>query len=317
MKKVFINLVFIAITIIVIINYDYISDKFVTLLTPSIPLNIEKPNIYKKDDKYLFANNTDNLSPLGFQDLLDIFYTIINGGYKNFTFYCPTEYKECQSDINDISNDEEILMHINNYVHPYNSFTSIKTLISDNGEININVEYLYTEDEIIAVNKKIDEIISKEIKSDMDEYEKLKVLHDYLVNNSKYDTLRNNQGTSSYKSFNAYGVLLEGYGTCNGYTDAYAIMLNKLGINNIKVSTTKDEISYASTGHVWNGIYHNNEWVHTDITWDDPVASDGKDYLYHKYFLIDNEDLVKIDNSGKTKLEEHNFNKTVYLEFNY
>ena len=57
-----------------------------------------------------------------------------------------------------------------------------------------------------------------------------------------------------------------------------------------------------------------NEWLHLDLTWDDPVSNDGKDYLYHKYFLVSTEEMMEAD-SGSVKVEEHNFNKSIYQEF--
>ena len=43
--------------------------------------------------------------------------------------------------------------------------------------------------------------------------------------------------------------------------------------------------------------------------------TDGNDYIFYKYFLIDTDKLKKADN-GSVKMEEHNFNDVVYLEFN-
>ena len=45
------------------------------------------------------------------------------------------------------------LSNINNFVHPYNSFTNIKTTISESGEINLEITYLYSEEEINILNK--------------------------------------------------------------------------------------------------------------------------------------------------------------------
>lgn len=56
----------------------------------------------------------------------------------------------------------------------------------------------------------------------------------------------------------------------------------------------------------------NGEWLHLDLTWDDPVSSDGKDYLYHKYFLIDTEELITAD--ANITSEDHVFDKTIYSE---
>ena len=93
-----------------------------------------------------------------------------------------------------------------------------------------------------------------------------------------------------------------------------AIFLNKFGIKNYKIATTPENEN--STGHIWNAVYINDKWLHLDITWDDPVAESGKDYLLHKYFLVTNEELQKAD-EGKVVVTEHNFLKNIYSEFDY
>ena len=93
-----------------------------------------------------------------------------------------------------------------------------------------------------------------------------------------------------------------------------AIILSKLNYENYKVATTSEEISYESNGHIWNAVKIDNEWLHLDLTWDDPVSTEGKDYLYHKYFLVSTEEMAKAD-AGNVKVEEHNFNKGIYQEF--
>src|SRR5699024_41357 len=143
-------------------------------------------------------------------------------------------------------------------------------------EINLTIEYLYTDAEISAINTKADEILATILTNEMNDYEKIKTIHDYIVNNVKYDIERNEENDSKYNSYTAYGPLFEGYATCNGYTDLMAIFLTKIGFNNFKVATTPDEISYSTTGHIWNAVYLNDEWLHNDLTWDDPVSSDGK-----------------------------------------
>lgn len=94
-----------------------------------------------------------------------------------------------------------------------------------------------------------------------------------------------------------------------------AIFLTKMGFDNYKIATTPDEISYSATGHIWNAVKVNDEWLHLDLTWDDPVSNDGKDYLFHTYFLKTTEE-VKDADDGETVIEEHNFNSLYYLEFN-
>lgn len=297
---------------------DFLKDKFSTNQYVYVP----ESNSYAKNEGFMFVNKTDDFVPYSYQDLLDILYSAINNGWTSFTFYCPNEYAGCIDDIGEISNDNLVLTHINNYVHPYNSFTNIATTIYESGEISIKINHVYSQEQIEQIDAKTDEIIAQVTSQDKSQYDNLKAIHDYIINNSKYDQSVDENGNSKYKSNIAWGLLFEGYATCNGYTDTMAIILTKLGYKNYKIATTPDQISYKSTGHVWNAVYFDMNdgkgprWLHIDLTWDDPVSKTGKDYLYYKYFLVDNEAIKKVDSEGETKIEEHNFDTSVYLEFN-
>ncbi len=297
---------------------DFLKDKFINNQYIYIP----ESNNYAKDEGFMYVSLTDSFTPYSYQDLLNILYTAINNGWETFTFYCPNEYESCFDDISEISNDNLILTHINNFVHPYNSFTNVATTIYESGEVTIRIYHVYSDEQIKEIDAKIDEIIKNNTSKDKDAYQNLEALHDYIINNTKYDQSVDENGKSKYQSNTAWGPLFEGYATCNGYTDAMAIILTKLGYKNYKIATTPDQISYKSTGHVWNAVYvdlndkKGPRWLHIDLTWDDPVSKNGKDYLYHKYFLVDNEAIKKVDSEGETKIEEHNFDASVYLEFN-
>ncbi len=300
---------------LIAIFIDPITEKISDLLQDKKTLVIKESNKYTKDKDYLFVQKSKDYVPYSYHDLLNIYYSIIDNGWDEFTFYCPKEYTNCTKDAESISGDEIILTHLNNYVHPFNSFTNIKSSINDNGEITLKISYLYTPDETNQIDSKTDEILSNIISDNMDDYDKIKTVHDYIINNAKYDVERNEKNTSPYKSYNAYGPLFEGYATCNGYTDLMAIFLSKLGFDNYKIATTPEEISYSATGHIWNAVKYQNTWKHIDLTWDDPVSSDNADYLFHTYFLVTTEEMHKAD-QGETTIEEHNFNKEYYLEFN-
>ena len=274
---------------------------------------IPTSNSYVKKENFLFIQNTEDFLPFSKGDLKNIYYTIVNNGWKEFTFYCPSEYVHCLEDVKEISNDQDLLTHLNNYVHPFNGFSNVKTVISESGDITVSISYFYSDEQIKAINKKIDEIYKNIITNDMDAYTKILTIHDYIINNTKYDVERNNQGESNYHSYIAYGPLIEGYATCNGYTDAMALFLEKMNIPNFKVAMTPEENSNTE-GHVWNAVYLNNQWVHLDLTWDDPVSSDGTDYLQHKYFLITTTQLEEADNSGEVIVTEHQFKKNIYPE---
>ena len=314
MKKYIIPLICSLSIILILLNISSITDFLANTLSNNHKLTIPNGNEYAKKYDFLYVKNSKDYIPYSYNDLIDILYSIINQGFKEFTFYCPSEYKECIKDITKLSKDDLNLTHINNFVHPYNSFETIKTAITESGEITIIIDYLYNDEEKEKINTYVDNIIKDLYKNEDDDYENLKRIHDYIINNTKYDIERNDTGESSYKSYNAYGPVVNGYATCNGYADLMAIILSKLNYENYKIATTSDEISYESNGHIWNAVKINNKWLHLDLTWDDPVSSDGLDYLYHKYFLVSTEEMLQAD-SGNVKIEEHNFNKSIYQEF--
>ena len=50
----------------------------------------------------------------------------------------------------------------------------------------------------------------------------------------------------------------------------------------------------------------NNNWYNLDLTWDDPVNSDGSDSLEHNFFLVNDDEMLKNDKT------EHTYNEDVY-----
>lgn len=256
-------------------------------------------NEYYRDYDFDFVQNTNNFRPNNYQDLLNIYYTVLNAGKSNFTFYCPNSYDNCLSDVKKLANDQDTLSDINNYVHPYNGFNHIESEYDSLGRVTINIIRSYDDNDIKMITSKIDELLPQLVSNTNSLENNIKNVHDYIVNNSKYDSNRSDKGVTSYKSDTAYGPLFEGYALCGGYTDLMELFLERMNIKSFKVS---------SENHIWNAVYINNNWRHLDLTWDDPVATDGKDYLEYNYFLIDTDQLLTLEQT------EHNFNLKHYKE---
>ncbi len=260
---------------------------------------LNKKNEYYRNYDFEFVQNTDNFSPYCKQDIYNIFYTIINSGNESFTFYCPKDYEECISDVKELANDQSKLSDINNYVHPFNSFEHIETEYDTTGRITVSITKTYNDSEIKAINEKVDSVASSIFNSNNTLEKNITLAHDYIINNSKYDTDRSDLDIVNYKSDIAYGPLLQGYGICGGYTDAMQLFLEKLGVKSYRVSSEK---------HIWNAVNLNDNWYNLDLTWDDPVVSDGSDALEYNFFLISTKKMLEIEST------EHNFDQTVYYE---
>ena len=250
-------------------------------------------NEYYSENNYLYVQNTDSNNAKSYQEILNILYTIINSGDDCFTFRCG--YDGCVNDIRKITNDNNVVSNINNFVHPYNSFDSININMSANREITVKIKKVYNEEQIEFINQYINDFINKNLNLSMSNYDKIKAFHDFIINNTIYDE------ENKFESYTAYNLITSGLSICGGYSDIMAIYLNKLGINNYKIT---------SKNHIWNLVELDGTWYHLDVTWDDPIASDGKQYLIHNFFMITTEKLFSLDNL------EHNFNTTTYSEAN-
>lgn len=258
-------------------------------------------NEYKRAYDYGYVQTTDNFVPQNRQDLINIIYTFLDSGWDEIVFYCPEEYENCIPTVEEITNDKELLSNINNFVHPFNSYKKIFINIDSRNKVTLINQKTYNQEEINIINQKVDYVISELITPTMTDYDKIKVLHDYIINTTVYDKVRADDVNinSGYLSHNAYGVLISGKGICGGYSDAMAIFLNRLNLNNYKVS---------SSNHVWNYVKLDNAWYHLDLTWDDPIVNTGENILTHNFFLINTLTLEQKMTS------QHNYNKNIYIE---
>lgn len=262
-------------------------------------VTIEK-NKYYRDYDFLYVQNTDDFQPHNKQDIKNILYTVLNSGVSEFSFYCPKDYDNCISDVKELGKDQIALSNINNYVHPFNSFKNISTQTDSLGKVKIEVEKAYSDADIKLVSEAVKNVERQVFDDTLSTKDQIKAVHDYIIDNSKYDSNRTDNGVVEYKSDLAYGPLIEGYGICGGYSDAMELFLEDMNVKSYKIS---------SESHVWNAVNLYDDWYHLDLTWDDPVTNTGVDLIEDKYFMISTSILL---DQEKT---QHNFDSSVYLEF--
>lgn len=254
-------------------------------------------NDYYIEKSYNYFKINNSLIAYDKEDLLNIIYTFINKGTENFSFYCDNNYFGCKRDINELMEDKSDIILINDFIHPYNTFKNINASIKGN-KITITTTKIYTYSDIQNLNAISTEIIKETINNSMNEKEKIKALHDYLVLNVEYDSIyaeniKNGIPNNIYSN-KATNALINKKAVCSGYSDALSILLYKINIENIRISNNI---------HVWNYVNLNNIWYHIDVTNDDL-----EDEISYRYFLV-NTDTIKFD-------KNHNFSNTVYLQSN-
>lgn len=299
MKKVMTVAVLLVILGVVLQFRDTILIQIDNIINSKKVVTLENRNDYYRNYDFNFVQNTDNFSPQNRQDILNIYYTAINSGKESFTFYCPKEYSGCVKEVEALAENQTLLSDINNFVHPFNGFNHIETEYDSIGRVTINIIKSYDDEQIEEINKKIDLLYPSIINENLSDKDKIKAVHDYIINNTNYDSDRSDKNIINYNSDIAYGPLFQGYAICGGYTDLMELFLERLHIKSYKVSSEK---------HVWNAVNLDGHWYHLDLTWDDPVTSDNQQLLEHEFFLITDSRLKELEKS------EHVYDYSVYSE---
>lgn len=298
-----------AVTVIIIVvagyliydNYYLITNKleylYVKYVQPDIKQTL-KNNEYSKKENYEYVKVNLNTTIKDKEDAKNAIYTFLDAGWKEYMVKCDPDYLNCTSDIKTMVENNTYLTDLSNFVHPFNTFEKVNTTFTSTGKVTLKRKGRYDDKQIELINQKVNEVYSTYYDSSKNVRENIKIFHDYIIKNTKYDT-NNTSGVSSINSSTAYGVLFDGFGICSGYTDAMALFLEKMGVKNYRVS---------SDTHVWNMVFVEGKWLHLDLTWDDPITSDGTNTLSDKYFLITTEQLQN------QSAEEHNFDRNIYVE---
>lgn len=138
--------------------------------------------------------------------------------------------------------------------------------------IEINTVYRTSMEEEESLDKIVNNIMATIIKDNMNDFEKIKAIHDYIILNSEYSLNTTNS------AFSPYTLVTEGKGVCSAYALLAYKMLSKC---NIEAYIVEGETTQA---HAWNLVKLDNKFYHIDTTWDDPIE-DRKGLVQYTYFL--------------------------------
>lgn len=133
-------------------------------------------------------------------------------------------------------------------------------------KLEIRVKRLDSKEEQMEVAKLVKEIANEIDKSAKNDYEKIKMTHDYLIEQIEYK--------KGYDG--AYHALYSRKAVCNGYAATFQLIMEELGIP-CKI-VANNEIN-----HMWNCVCLEGEWYHVDVTWDDALGEEER--MDYRYFL--------------------------------
>lgn len=218
--------------------------------------------------------------------------------FKNTLLF--KDSNEIFSTLEEISNDNPEIMYYKGAEH---SFGKLR-LIYSKGKEEIKE---HKED----IRKIRSDFISKYILQEMSDYEKVLTIHDYIVNNSRYDNRLLTSGIVPPESYSSYGILSLGLGVCEGYAKAMKYLLDGTGIKSIIVIGES-----KGQSHAWNLVEIEGEYYHIDSTWNDPITKDGSDVLRYNFFNLNDSEISKTHSWKKENYPEAKGEKFNYFRYN-
>lgn len=164
-------------------------------------------------------------------------------------------------------------------------------------QLRMKLSYIMEKETAMAqkevFDKKVEEIAAN-AESKTGTFQKVLYVYDYILENTEYDYVLEQSEDSTDVGRSAYGCLIEGETVCSGYSLAFNLIMQQLGIESGVEFNTYNEIS-AFDGHVWNYCNLDGEYYYFDLTWDDSGfdSEEYKPYIdySHCYFAITKEEL--------------------------
>lgn len=176
---------------------------------------------------------------------------------------------------------------------------------------NLKLFYSKSREDIIKHQREIEsikeEFLENNINNYMSDYEKLLIVHDFIINKGSYDKgLFDNEDVLP-ESYSTYGILSLGVGVCESYAKSMKYLLDGSGIKSlVVVGESKGE------NHAWNLVELDGEYYHIDSTWNDPVSDNGQDVLRYNFFNLNDEEISithqwDTDEYPEAKGEKYNY----------
>lgn len=166
--------------------------------------------------------------------------------------------------------------------------------LSSTVTLTFQVEYATTRKQEQKLSARIDSVLKSLKLTGKSDYEKVKAIHNYIINRVSYD--------QTLQKHTAYNALINKSAVCEGYSAAAYRMFTEAGID-CRIIT-----GWADAGaHSWNIVKVDGKWYNIDLTWDDPITSTGEQVLTYNYFL-------KNTNAFSDHIRESQYGTSAFLK---
>lgn len=161
------------------------------------------------------------------------------------------------------------------------------------------------------LRSKVDEIAAQAKRSGT-VYEQIRFVQDYLIDHVTYDKTMEKDLIHT-----AYGALINHLAVCDGYSYAFKMILDELGVpcvvvrgNSIRYDTKAHGAAWVKAQmdeyHLWNEVRFDGGWYAVDVTWSDSDVPNEPLTDRYEYFLRGSgsfghadEELCSLDDLGR------------------
>lgn len=156
-------------------------------------------------------------------------------------------------------------------------------------------------------------ILDSKIQKTVSNYEKFKILHDYLVNNMKYDYDYVQNAYDNEIVDPIYLSFVAGKGICSVYAETYMWLCRRYGLEcwmvdgDAKGAIYEGDTPSWGLGHAWNIVKLDGKYYHVDVTFDDPIGANDLEY---DYFLVSDSMMMDDHRWGGEEYGEYMFDFT-------
>ncbi|MEE3309754.1 transglutaminase domain-containing protein, partial [Sharpea azabuensis] len=154
-----------------------------------------------------------------------------------------------------------------------------------------------------AVTNKVNEVYKSLQLDGKSSYDKLKAIHDYIIDHVEYD-YENYKNDAYLVKHATYSAAITGKTVCQGYATYFYRLANKAGIECRVVDGTGN-----GGGHAWNLVKIDGKYYFVDVTWDDG------NYDKYTYFLKESDLFAQdhtLSDESQKNFGDYNISKTDY-----
>ncbi len=153
--------------------------------------------------------------------------------------------------------------------------------------------YYHINDTENVFDNAVQSILDEKIRDNMSDLQKIKIIHDYLVDHISYHLPGAAVDAHPGYTHTAYGAIVYGRAVCDGYAQAFKTFLDIFGIENeiiFGVTADGDGTFADGNNHAWNLVKVGDKYLHFDLTWNDPTYSSK---IRHVYYMMESDEIKK------------------------